>query len=612
MTRFLNFYFAIITIVLLATLASCSVISESITPVQGNSDSEGYDSILVPSYSRPLYANLDEFNTKSSDIDDFSLVSLESLIDRTKSQTRTFQQYRLTEIPFISNVSPAFAVLSDNANVSNHSFSEIIHFLIETTDMVRGTTDRKVVTMIPDENYRIRNADEAYSYIHKGVFSGVILYSDLDGRFRDVYYFGGDFCPIIDAEVIDSSDADSYSNAYFLFLVTDTLTKCDETGPCLEPSICIAFRETDNPEGGTPSNGEDDLGSGGNIGGGGGAESGNNGDGSDAAIPGGGASPGGGSNPNGDSSSNGSGNNENGLIINNPDGSSEDVPEEIPKYVVSLYNSEGGMAKYSGIYQEGSFITCIAIPANGYIFDRWVGDFYGKEESFNYIVRSDISATAYFRKLLDSGPVRPCLDTLTGKMNPLIEMTLAPSNTWSNNYKGATFGRTRAGGKFHSGIDLYAEPGTPIYSMFDGIVSNSNYVTEQPMRDKDGNYPVGYNGDKNGAGNRLYIGSNIDGEDIMVGYWHLLVDNPIAINPRTGMPFKSGDKVYQGEIIAYSGRTGNASNPNEVPYAHLHLVVKKDNIYVNPELYINGKLNSHGVDMQKIVSTTEINNIICH
>ena len=130
------------------------------------------------------------------------------------------------------------------------------------------------------------------------------------------------------------------------------------------------------------------------------------------------------------------------------------------------------------------------------------------------------------------------------------------------------------------------------------------------MRDKDGNYPVGYNGDKNGAGNRLYIGSNIDGEDIMVGYWHLLVDNPIAINPRTGMPFKSGDKVYQGEIIAYSGRTGNASNPNEVPYAHLHLVVKKDNIYVNPELYINGKLNSHGVDMQKIVSTTEINNII--
>ena len=58
--------------------------------------------------------------------------------------------------------------------------------------------------MIPDENYKIRrNAGEAYSYINKGVFSGVILYSNLDGGFRDVYVFGGDFSPIRDAQIID-------------------------------------------------------------------------------------------------------------------------------------------------------------------------------------------------------------------------------------------------------------------------------------------------------------------------------------------------------------------------------------------------------------------------
>lgn len=81
---------------------------------------------------------------------------------------------------------------------------------------------------------------------------------------------------------------------------------------------------------------------------------------------------------------------------------------------------------------------------------------------------------------------------------------------------------------------------------------------------------------------------------VSVGYCHLLVNNPVAVNPRTGEPFKPGDVVYQGEIISYP---------------HLHLVVKKNSNFVDPEPYINGKLNTTGQDENKLVSSTEVNNI---
>ena len=62
-------------------------------------------------------------------------------------------------------------------------------------------------------------------------------------------------------------------------------------------------------------------------------------------------------------------------------------------------------------------------------------------------------------------------------------------------------------------IDLYAEPGTPLYAMCDGTISRSErYVTEQPVRDKDGNYPPGYSGDDNDAGNRFTLEGIVNGK----------------------------------------------------------------------------------------------------
>ena len=382
------------------------------------------------------------------------------MIDRTQTASKTFNQYRITEIPFISNVTPPRAILSKNPEVTNESCTEISLFLVETTDTVLNVTDRKVVTMIPDEDYMIRYSGYMPSYINKGVFSGVILYSDLDGCFRDVYVFGGDFTPIINAEVIDLEDISSYMHTQCIFVVGSPTTKCSEDGGCLYPSICIAFRQinTDDDEN-IPPYGQTDTGLGGGNTGGGNT---------------GGGSSNGGSNPDIQSPT-----------IDGPLEPETEVPEEVQKYNVYLYNTEGGTTIGSGSYQPRTLIFCNAIPNNSYIFDRWTGDFNGKDDSVTMLIQSNISATAYFRHLLESGSARPCYDMERKIYNPLKDMNIAPTNSTKTNYIGSTFGWTRNNGsKRHKGLDLYAPEGTPVYAMYDGKIStNTPFVTTQPNRD---------------------------------------------------------------------------------------------------------------------------------
>ncbi len=96
---------------------------------------------------------------------------------------------------------------------------------------------------------------------------------------------------------------------------------------------------------------------------------------------------------------------------------------------------------------------------------------------------------------------------------------------------------------------------------------------------------------------------------IKYSYWHLNEGTPIAINPRTGKPFKRGDKVYQGEVIAYSGKTGNA---NDVDFPHLHLVVKDEKgNKLNPEDYINGSVSDTESNGRREIKETKIIGIKC-
>lgn len=181
----------------------------------------------------------------------------------------------------------------------------------------------------------------------------------------------------------------------------------------------------------------------------------------------------------------------------------------------------------------------------------------------------------------------PCRNLSTGKANPLITMGLMAPNDY--NFRGARFGYTRVDKngdkKFHSGIDLVAGLNTPVYAMFNGVIVGP-YVVEQPNKIGD-DYPVGYKGDTNAAGNRFGVRSFVNGRVIIVYFWHLSADQPVAY--RNGKPLQIGDSVYAGEIIGYTGHTGNAS-PNR---PHLHLGIKNESgAWIDPELYLNATVTN--------------------
>lgn len=601
---------------LVAFLFSCSKIHDNLSGLSDEYGNIDYADISVSTANLPLFANLGNNATKSTILDDDScMVSLESLLDREKTVSKTFRQYELTEIPFNSNEDPDYAVLSHFIPESTSAVfkSKIGLFLIETTDNDNNTIDRKVVTVIPDQDYVSRHPESELSFINKGVFSGTVLFSNLDGTFRDIYVYGGNFCPIINADIIDYSQRETYPNYGFLTLVNPIETKSDADGTTsgyeLEPSICIAtmetvvnkdlfinFAEGIDPDGITWNSGLNNpyKGGGGVVSGGGsGSGSGTN---SGAAQEG----------------------NKIGTPVSTTEGQFEDSPviffpvdEEVQKYKVSLYAAGNGSAHGSGEYQDGAYITCQAIPDSSYVFDRWVGDLWGEKDYVYINVTSDIEATAYFHHLLATGPFRPCYDALKDVYNPLVEMSIAPTGRLVTNFRGSTFGLTRyKGTKEHNGLDLYAEEGTPIYASYDGVISKTQrYVTCQPNRDAiTGELPLDYSGDDNDAGNRFSIDYEKNGNTITFAYWHLQAGMPIAVNPRTGDVFKPGDKVFAGEIIGYTGRTGNAYN---VAFKHLHLGVKLNGDWVDPADYINGELQWNN-ESKTDISETEIINIKCN
>lgn len=87
----------------------------------------------------------------------------------------------------------------------------------------------------------------------------------------------------------------------------------------------------------------------------------------------------------------------------------------------------------------------------------------------------------------------------------------------------------------------------------------------------------------------------------------MMAGTPMAVNPRTGTTFKPGDEVFAGEIVGYTGRTGNAY---DVDYPHLHLGILSGSEYLNPEFFINGSVQWSD-DSRTNLPDTEINNIRC-
>lgn len=268
--------------------------------------------------------------------------------------------------------------------------------------------------------------------------------------------------------------------------------------------------------------------------------------------------------------------------------------------------------------RNGSGITQ---PDGSSYFFKWSGDLSGKGSYVSFSASSDIHSVAVF---LEWKNALPCYDSRTGILNPLTDMRIAP--TGSGNLNNGTFFNNgpatrnmdsypnsyakRTNDK-HQGIDLAAEVGTPIFAPCDGIISSYGFYTDMPDRDRQTNQwlcPYDDLEHYDDAGNRLGLECTVNGKKVIYTFWHLEAGNAVAVNPRTGQRFAKGQKIYQGEVIGYVGRTGNAWN---VENTHLHLGVRdyETGKWLNPEDYLNGVVNKSS---EGKVITSEIINIHCN
>ena len=106
------------------------------------------------------------------------------------------------------------------------------------------------------------------------------------------------------------------------------------------------------------------------------------------------------------------------------------------------------------------------------------------------------------------------------------------TSTWYSDYLYEYGGECRS----HSGVDIGAAEGTPVYSISDGKVVFAEY---------------GYNG---GYGNKIVIQHYINGQNYTSLYGHL-----------SGINVNVGDVVTKDSVIGWVGNTGNSYG------AHLHL-----------------------------------------
>lgn len=135
----------------------------------------------------------------------------------------------------------------------------------------------------------------------------------------------------------------------------------------------------------------------------------------------------------------------------------------------------------------------------------------------------------------------------------------------------------------HNGIDLQAPVGTPVYAICNGIITKAR-----------GNCPDGFQSRETGwsYGNEIRIQGTVinpstgEEQEMIFQYSHLQYANAIALNFKTGQLFKEGDWVYAGELIGYTGESGNAYG---VPFTHLHFGAQIVGEYkwIDPLPYLN-------------------------
>lgn len=559
MTKFKAYYFLSLLILIFLLLFGCHRFQTFVT-VDSNYLDSVISSCYVPQDRVILFADLSTYNlndidikTKSSQSDYFLLSDLleYDLVKEKKYRGRNFRQ-----IPFKQNKDSLCASIHKAPQPSIDSCGYINKYLIEAKRPDDANPLVYVVTMISESN-----SDNSCScdFLDKANFSGICIYSQLDGS--NVYcqrYIDGRVFKSELNSVGDNSEIDEY-----LSVLAPLKTKGDDS-ISIPGSICIGFRNENlipaicyGSTGGTGANHNDGSSSGyGNVG---------NGQTQDNAIS------------------------DSDMLYPQEDECYLEVVSNMGNEIIFACNGKTYTAGSSIVVSPQLMVQFSEEPSNNE-FSYWAGDFsFETTDTFVLDVEEDYKSVAYYNVN------RPCLDKATGKANPLTNMSIASSSSWGN-YRGGTFGKTRTDQngnlKQHNGIDLSAEVGTPVHSMFDGvIICIDDMYTDGP---------------NNGYGNQIQIQSTIGGNTIIVQYAHLLSTKPVEEDPFTGNKLSVGSHVFQGQLIGYTGKTGNAFN---VPNKHLHLGVKSiDGKWIDPASFINGRID---VENQNNIKKGKIDDIKC-
>ena len=122
-----------------------------------------------------------------------------------------------------------------------------------------------------------------------------------------------------------------------------------------------------------------------------------------------------------------------------------------------------------------------------------------------------------------------------------------PVTGWITSPFGSRISPVAGNIKFHEGIDIAAQIGTPVIAPADGIVIKAGFET--------------------GYGNIVEISHGYGLKTVFGHNYRLNV--------------KTGQHVTRGDIISYVGDTGTSTGP------HLHYEVRVNNLPVNPVRYLN-------------------------
>lgn len=534
--------------ILAALLAVCAACSKQEAEIDDQTPETDLSSVFVPSYRLPLYADLSEYTgepsveTRSSS----KPVSLNSLLDNSKKTKMNFNGVKFTQIPFKKSAAEYPAYYGDDPDTP---FKETV----VTKKFYIKAKEEFIVTMVT--GYRYASANPQFDYLSKPDYTGAIFFSKLDGTLLQVQTYRSGL--ILDAKIMSPQEAEEKGlEKHFIKVASPSPNTRAATnteyiyGWDGEPAVCVGDRipwtwtlDDMDYEGDTDI--IPDYGNGGGGGGGGGSSG--------------------------------------------TSGSNQET-----KYTVSVYSNRPDdiIIAGSGSYTYGSRVTIYPIRKN-YVtkceFQRWTGTFAGKStDDFIHRLTGNVSSTAYYDT---SGP---CIDNAKGISNP-VEGNIAIAATKSGSYANGLFNADRGTNektgerKYHWGIDIAAEPGTSIYSIYSGTIVSM--FTGSRNRHEEGKF-----------GNYVIIESVINGKKTYFQYSHLQYGKPIAVNPVTGEPYKEGDTVNAGDHFAFSGKTGNAFDDVEVPNKHLDLMVSyqfdkntKKLVYhseVDPLPFLNATINT--------------------